>query len=135
MKPIEFKFGSKTLSLKLDTATAVRIETRLGKAFVGIFFDGENFRLPMTQELLIVLQEANTIHGVAIADMYALNDEFMAAGGNYMELIPAIQNLMSEAGFLPKTDKPEAIKAPSAPAMVAVPEVQVPTETPAQPTV
>lgn len=106
MKAMKVEFGSKTLDLVLDGSTIINIEKELRSSLLGIMVSGSGgMRMPRLGEILTILHEANTIHGIKKADMPGLYDEYIASGGTQTKLFEIIQNLMEAAGFFESEDE------------------------------
>ncbi|MDK1716635.1 DUF6096 family protein [Dellaglioa algida] len=100
LKTVEF--GGKTLQLRLDGKTIVRIENRLNKSMLALFMNGTGMNMPKVGELLLVLQMANTNHGVKEEEMTDLYDAYVGQGNSYMDLFQTVQESLDEAGFFGK---------------------------------
>lgn len=100
LKTVEF--GGKTLQLRLDGKTIVRIENRLNKSMLALFMNGTGMNMPKVGELLLVLQMANTNHGVKEEEMTDLYDAYVGKGNSYMDLFQTVQESLDEAGFFGK---------------------------------
>jgi hypothetical protein len=108
MKAMKVEFGSKTLELVLDGATIINIEKELRTSLFGTMMTGSGgMKMPRLGEMLTILHESNTKHGIKKADMPSLYDEYVANGGTQMTLFEVIQNLMEAAGFFESEDKTE----------------------------
>lgn len=105
MTPTKLEFGSATLLLNLDGITIVAIEKKLNKSLFQILMTGNGgFRMPKLGEMLTILHEANTSHGIKASDMTQLYNEYIADGNTMMKLLEEIQNLMKKAGFFEADD-------------------------------
>lgn len=100
-KPTKIQFGGLELQLQLTGRIVLNIEGRLRESMVGLFINSEGgFRLPPANKLLIVIQGANTTHGVTdevIADAFG---KYLEEGHTTMDLMNIVQNLLDTSGFL-----------------------------------
>lgn len=115
LKTVEF--GGKTLQLRLDGKTIVRIENRLNKSMLALFMNGTGMNMPKVGELLLVLQMANTNHGVKEEEMTDLYDAYVGQGNSYMDLFQTVQESLDEAGFFGKK-KDESVTDGASPLLV-----------------
>lgn len=109
---MKVEFGKEHLELVLDGETIINIEKSLGKSLFGIMMTGTGgMKMPRLGEMLTILHEANTKHGIKKADMPKLYDEYINNGGSQMKLFTdIIQQLMEKAGFF-DTEETNEIEA------------------------
>lgn len=114
-KPTVVKFGGLTLNLQLTGRNVINIESRLKESMVGLFLNPEGgLKMPPTGKLLIVLQGANTTHGVSDDDIIDAFEKYIDEGNTPMDLMTVVQNLLDVSGFLgSKVDKKEPAKKES----------------------
>lgn len=121
-------FGGKTLQLRLDGKTIVRIENRLNKSMLSLFMNGTGMNMPKVGELLLVLQMANMNHGVKEEEMTDLYDAYIEKGNSYMDLFQTVQEALDEAGFFGKK-KGESVTDGESPQLVEATEEAMETKT------
>ena len=96
----QFQLGHLTLDLKLDGRAILNIEKRLGKSVMALFMNADGgMQMPPTNEILIVLQGANTKHGVSDADMINAFGEYLDQGNSPMDLFLKLTSLFEDSGF------------------------------------
>lgn len=98
------EFGGQTLLLRLNAKTMVNVERKLGRSLIGLFMNGEQMRMPLVGELLLVLHEANSSANISQEKMLDLYDNYLRSGKSYMDLMDMVMELLSEAGYLPKKE-------------------------------
>lgn len=102
LKTKKVYFGGKELVLRLDGKTIVQIENKLNKNLLGLFVDNGKMTFPKTGEMLLILQAANTTHGIKESDMFDLLDIYLEDGNSTTDLMTTIQELLEESGFFGK---------------------------------
>ena len=102
LKTKKVYFGGKELVLRLDGKTIVQIENKLNKNLLGLFVDNGKMTFPKTGEMLLILQVANTTHGIKESDMFDLLDIYLEDGNSTTDLMTTIQELLEESGFFGK---------------------------------
>ncbi|WP_035053111.1 DUF6096 family protein [Carnobacterium pleistocenium] len=102
LKTKKVYFGGKELVLRLDGKTIVQIENKLNKNLIGLFVDNGKMTFPKTGEMLLILQAANTTHGIKESDMFDLLDIYLEDGNSTTDLMTTIQELLEESGFFGK---------------------------------
>ncbi|MCH5463198.1 hypothetical protein HC026_11120 [Lactobacillus sp. LC28-10] len=96
----QIQLGHLSLDLKLDGKAILNIEKRLGKSVMTLFMNADGgMQMPPTNEILIVLQGANTKHGVSDADMINAFSEYVDQGNSPMDLFLKLTNLFEDSGF------------------------------------
>ncbi|MER2174938.1 MAG: DUF6096 family protein [Carnobacterium sp.] len=110
LKTKKVYFGGKELVLRLDGKTIVQIENKLNKNLLGLFVDNGKMTFPKTGEMLLILQAANTTHGIKESDMFELLDIYLEDGNSTTDLMTTIQELLEESGFFGKEKTEEENK-------------------------
>lgn len=129
-KPTKVSFGGLQLELQLSGHNVLNIEGRLRESMVGIFMNSEGgFQLPPANKLLIVLQGANTVHGVTDEDIADAFDKFLDSGHTTMDLMNIVQNLLDTSGFLGKK-KAKKDEKPASGKVISLDTPEEPTESP-----
>lgn len=96
----QVQLGNLTLQLRLDGKAILMIEKRLNKSLMGLFLGSEGgFRLPPSNELLIVIQGANKLSGITEKALVESFYEHLENGGSTMDLQEIVQELLDESGF------------------------------------
>ncbi|WP_089089604.1 DUF6096 family protein [Secundilactobacillus pentosiphilus] len=96
----QVQLGHLSLDLKLDGRAILNIEKRLGKSVMALFMNADGgMQMPPTNEILIVLQGANTKHGVSDADMINAFGEYVDQGNSPMDLFLKLTDLFQASGF------------------------------------
>ncbi|WP_312541428.1 DUF6096 family protein [Enterococcus sp.] len=111
MQPRKIPFGSKELTCKLDGQAIVDFEQMAKKNPIKLFMTtGMQMDFPRVGELLTIIHCAASrlTHGLKIADMPTLFDEYCESGGDYMQLLEFVQQLVEDAGFFGKKEQQEA---------------------------
>ena len=99
----QVEFGGLVLNLRLDGRSILVIEKRLNKSIMSLFLsDTGGFKLPPSNELLIILQGANKTHGIKEADIIEAFEKFLDEGKTPSDLQTIIQELLEESGFFGK---------------------------------
>lgn len=92
--------GGLTLNLRLNGKAIITIEKRLGKSLMSLFLNGNGgMQIPATNELLVVLQGANTKHSISDKDLVDAFEKFIDEGHTTIELLETVQGLLEDAGF------------------------------------
>lgn len=103
------EFGGLELNLRLSGRSILGVEKRLGKSLMALFLsDTGGFKLPPSNELLIVLQGANQTHGVKESDVIEAFENFLDEGHTTVDLQQIIQELLEESGFFGKENDTKA---------------------------
>ncbi|MFT9451582.1 DUF6096 family protein [Liquorilactobacillus ghanensis] len=101
----EINFGGLNLELKLGARDILEIEKRLGKSMMSLFMSGDGeMKLPPINEILIVLQGANQVHGVTDNDIFKAFEKYLDEGHSPMDLFKVLTDLFQESGFFGKKD-------------------------------
>lgn len=79
--------------------------------------------------MLIVLQGANTVHGVTDEDIADAFDKFLDSGHTTMDLMNIVQNLLDTSGFLGKK-KAKKDEKPASGKVISLDTPEEPTESP-----
>ncbi|WP_089121939.1 DUF6096 family protein [Secundilactobacillus pentosiphilus] len=96
----QLQLGNLSLDLKLDGRAILNIEKRLGKSVMALFMNADGgMQMPPTHEILIVLQGANTKHGISDADMIDAFNEYIDQGKSPMDLFMKLTDLFESSGF------------------------------------
>ncbi|MGX7025873.1 DUF6096 family protein [Vagococcus hydrophili] len=100
-KPVTF--GGLNLQLRLDGRSILSIEKRLDKSLMGLFIGGNGgFKLPPTNELLIVIQGANKTSGVTDERIVEAFEKHLDEGKSVLEIQEIVQELLEDSGFFGK---------------------------------
>lgn len=125
-KATKIEFGGLELELQLTGRNVINIESRLKESMVGLFFNGEGFRMPPSNKLLIVLQGANTTHGVNDEMIVDAFGKYIDQGNTPMDLMSIVQNLLDDAGFLGEKTKAKKDEKQASGKVVALETAETP---------
>lgn len=97
----DFKVGEKELKLRLDSRGCVALEKKLGKSPLDIFMEAQNGSLPKLEGVIAILHASlqKYQHGYTEEKVYDLYDEYIEAGGSFIELIPVLLDVFKVSGF------------------------------------
>lgn len=116
----EFKVGEKVYKLRLSAAACVETEKQLGKSILSVLMDMapdkqptgkgsgiaelKTMSLPLVGDIVTILHGAlqKFHHEMTLAKTYDLYDEYIDAGGSYMDFFTILQDVLQVSGFLPK---------------------------------
>lgn len=99
----QVELGNLVLQLRLDGRSILAIEKRLNKSLMGLFLGSDGgFRLPPTNELLIVIQGANKTSGITEAMLVDAFYDHLDKGESLFDIQEIVQELLDESGFFNK---------------------------------
>lgn len=116
------KVGNKEYKLRLDAQRSVEVEKQLGKHPLDVLLamapkgaqDGSTnditgMSMPFVGDICIILHGAlqKYQHEIDLPKTYDLYDDYIDAGGSYMDFFGILQEILQVSGFLPK-----AVEAP-----------------------
>jgi hypothetical protein len=123
------KVGEKEYKLRLTAQSSVEVEKQLGKSVydmvLGIAPESMNtsstkedisirgMSMPLISNIVTILHGSlqRYQHSVTLDDTYDIYDEYIDAGGSYMDFFEILMNVLKVSGFLPQEAKAEAAAA------------------------
>lgn len=102
----EFEVNGTEYKLRLGARDIVKLEKKLGGNPMNIFMAVEQNQLPPLEAVILILQASMTKYhsNMNVNDVYDLYDEYMEAGGTYMDLIPVLLDIFKVSGFFKEDD-------------------------------
>ena len=109
----ELKIGTELYRLRLGAQNIVDTEKKLGSSILTVLMSmGEGNQIVELEKALIILhgsmQKYN--HGITMEQVYDLYDEFIDDGGNFIELVEKLVDVLTVSGFFNKTQMEEMKK-------------------------
>jgi hypothetical protein len=114
--------GNTEYKLRLTAQTTVDVEKKLGKSVLDVLLrmapkgaqDGNTnditgMSMPFVSDIVTILHGSlgKYQHGITLDTTYELYDNYIDAGGSYMDFFGILQEILQVSGFLPK-----AVEAP-----------------------
>jgi hypothetical protein len=115
---------SKTYKLRLTAQRSVDLEKKLGKSVLSVLMDMapdgidanggtsqlKSISMPLVGDIVMILHASlqKFQHDIDIDKAYDIYDEYIDAGGSYMDFFEILRNVLEVSGFLPKKAKAKA---------------------------
>jgi hypothetical protein len=122
----EFTVGDKTYKLRLSARRCVEVEKKLGKSILSVLMDMapdgmtadggsdisqiKNVSLPLVGDIVTILHGSlqKFQHEITLDDTYDIYDNYIDAGGSYLDFFEILNGVLEVSGFLPKKAEAEA---------------------------
>ena len=105
---LTFDTGKNQYNCILNTLALVDAESVLKTNPINIFVTAEN-ELPKLNDLLVILYMSmrKFNHGIKLAEIYDIYDDYIDNGGDFTTLMVFIMNLFEESGIMKTKKSPE----------------------------
>lgn len=109
-----FSAGGKDYKLRLSTRAIVEVEKKLNKNMLNIFTSLATNQLPLTNDLMVLLQASmqQYQHGITLDNVYDIYDAYLADGNSLPDFYEVIFDLFKVSGII-KDDAVESIDSKS----------------------